>query len=244
MEWKLEPEYEQSFTEWQNNPGPQSTGQLLKQLNPVIGRALTSYAGGVSSNPTMKAKAKLMAANALNTYDPMKGNLKTHLLSQLRGLQRVAASEKNIIKMPEQIAYEYKKLEEAEKELEDDLGRPPNVYELSDYTGLSGKRIAHIRKAKMPISTGAILSQGEGSFMPSATIPGMTSSDDAWIEYVYDELSDYDRTVMDSLLGLHGKRKIPMVVLAQKLRVSPSALSQRLKKIQEKFDARGKLNIL
>jgi hypothetical protein len=50
---------------------------LLTTVQPAIDRAVVLHAGG--ANPTLRARAKRMAISAIQSYDPQRASLGTHL---------------------------------------------------------------------------------------------------------------------------------------------------------------------
>jgi hypothetical protein len=96
-------EFDTVYSQWKTNHTPETNTALLKTIQPVIDTAVSSYAGQDTS-PTIKSRARLMALKALETYDPNRGNVRTHLLSQLQSLRRVSAQAQNIISIPEQVS--------------------------------------------------------------------------------------------------------------------------------------------
>ena len=234
---ELESDFEPAYKAWKDADTPQTRGLLLKQVQPVINTAIHSYGSG-SASPALKSQAKLLALQAFHSYDPTKGNMKTHLLSQLRRLQRTAAQSNQIISIPERVALDRRHLMEAEGNLRDQLGREPSDLEVADYTGLSLKRLGYIRQASIGINTGSMLDEEGEVFSPASTIPGATDADDAWADMVYYDLNEMDRTIMDYTLGLRGIRPLSTTELASRLGVSPGAISQRKAKIQTLLDER------
>lgn len=232
---KLEPDYQSSYTAWKKAQTPETRYALLKNVQPVLDTAIYSYAGGNTSN-AVRSKAKLMALNAFDSYDPTRGNLKTHLLSQLRGLQRAAVDSQQIIKLPERVFSERNRLREAEESLEDSLGRPPSDAELANHTGLSLKRIAYVRKAHTGINTGSLQDETGEEYSPASTIPGSTSRSDAWRDMIYHDLSPVDQTIMDYTFGLRGTPIATNREIAQRVGLTEGAISQRKAKIQALLD--------
>lgn len=236
---QLENEYADAFSQYRAAQTPQTRSAMLKHLRPVIDEAMTSY-GGTNASPTLRSRARLMTLQSLDSYDPAKGRLKTHVLSQLRGLQRSAAQEANIISVPEQVSLDRQSLLEAEKDLADQLGRQPNSHELADHTGLSLKRIAHVRQARGSVSSGSVLAgagDGNDEFMPASQLPGQNEGD-AWAEYVYHDLDANDKYILEHLFGMHGADVRSTSQIAKDLGLSVSMVSQRAKKIQADLDAR------
>jgi len=223
---KLEPEYKDVYDTWKATPTPQTRSALLKQIKPVLDTATTSYGAG---SPTVRGQAKLMALHAMGSYDPRKGRLRTHLLSQLQGLRRVGAKSQNIISVPEQVALDRNSLIAAEKELRNNLGRDPSDGEIADYTKMSLKRLAHVRRSKGSVPTGMVTDPLSGN-MPGSVLPNQKN--DAWLEFVYRELSPVDQVILDYTLGLHGSPVLPNKDIAERAGITPSAISQRLARIQ------------
>ncbi len=234
---KLEPDYSDVFHAWKAADNPATRGALLTKVKPVLDSAVYSYAGAGAS-PHVKGQAKLMALKAFGSYDPNKGNMKTHLLSQLRSLQRVSAQGNQIISIPERVALDRRHMMETEGQLRDSLGRDPSDMEVASRTGLSLKRLGYIRGAASGVNSGSILDEDGEVHSPASTIPGAQGKDDAWAEMIYYDLGDIDRTIMDYTLGLRGAKPLANTDLALRLGLSPGAVSQRKAKIQQMLDER------
>ncbi len=228
------------YGQWQKARTPDNNTRLLKTVQPIVDTALSSYAGS-SPSTTMRSRAKLMALKAMETYDPNKGNVKTHLLSQLQSLRRAAAKENNIISIPEQVGLDFQRLNENENELRDQLGREPTDDELADATGLSTRRIRKIRAFHQPVAESATITESEDDSFGgdvASSVPGATSAHDAWLNFVYEDLGPTDRLIMDMTLGRNGRKRASNQQIAQRLRLSPGAISQRAAKIQAMIDRR------
>lgn len=235
-------EFDDVFDTWRKSPTPEINTQLLGTVQPIIDTAVNSYAGQ-SASPTLKNKAKLMALKALNTYDPQKGNVKTHLLSQLQSLRRAAAQEQNIINIPEQVGLDFQRLAAAENEMRDSLSRDPTDDELADMTGLSTRRIKKIRAFNQPVAEGMTAMQAGDSEDNmntdiASTLPNYTQHTDAWLDFVHGDLSPIDKLIMDMTLGRNGRRRASTQDIAQRLNITPGAVSQRAAKIQQMIDQR------
>lgn len=232
-------DFDAAYTQWQTNKNPETNTALLKTIQPVVDTAVMSYAGN-NANPSLRSRAKMMALKALETYDPARGNVRTHLLSQLQSIRRAAAQSQNIITIPEQVGLDYGTLSDAEAELQDELSRDPTDDELADRTGLSVRRIQKIRAFHQPLSEGTtqqVTEDGQPGDVASS-IPGATSGEDAWFNFVYDDLTPTDKLVADMLLGRHGRRRASTQEIARRLNITPGAVSQRAAKIQAMLDMR------
>lgn len=234
---------QQAYDTWKAKPTPQSRGALLQAASPVLDSALYTYAGA-SAGPNVRSHAKLLASKAFETYDPRAGNLKNHLMGQLRGITRYTGQQNQIIAVPERVALDRRDLASAEKELQDNLGRDPSDAEIADFTGLSLKRIGHIRQNNGVRASGSFLDDEGEVYSPASTIPGDASHDRAIQQMVYYDLTDIDRVIMDYTMGQHGCPRLETSQIAKRLGISPGAVSQRKSKIQSMLDEGQQLNLL
>jgi RNA polymerase primary sigma factor len=242
----LSADFDTLYPEWQKNQTPEMNSKLLATVQPIVDTAVSSYAGTTAS-PVLKNRARLMALKALQTYDPSRGNVKTHLLSQMQSLRRIAAKEQNIISLPEQVGLDFQRLSSAENELRDQLSRDPTDDELADMTGLSTRRIKKIRSFHQPISEGMTTAQRANSDDDTntdvaSTLPNYTKHTDAWLDFVYGDLSPTDKLIMDMTLGRNGRRSASTQDIARRLNITPGAVSQRAAKIQSMIDQRYQHN--
>lgn len=238
---RLEPEYHDVYTSWKNKPSKITMGALITRVRPIIDKGIISYAGG-SKSPTIRSKAKEIVIDSMNDYDPRMARLQSYLLTQLQGLQRYKGQQNNVITVPERVLLDKGRITSAEVELRDKLGREPSDKEIADYTGLSLKRIEYVRSYRPSSAEGAILDQSRNDEGQPGEGPAVVYDDDAaWLEFVYHDLSDIDQTIMEYTLGLHGSPKLSVTEIAERLGISPGAVSQRAKKIQEMLDQREEL---
>ena len=235
---KLEPEYADALGAWQQDPSKTNTGTLLRQVDPVLNNAIRSYAAGMSKSPTIKSRARLLAADAFKNYQPEKGSLRSHLLSRLQRLRRVAAGERQIMRMPEQVAMDQIRTNEATTELQERLGRPPSDRDLADHLGLSFKRLAHIRQGVRPVAEGTLTRAGpeEGTGQYAPEIRSNEQNFDNWLEFVYEDLDSTNQYILERVAGMHGRTRIAPVQVAKELGVTPGAISHRMAQIQRKLD--------
>lgn len=236
-------DFNELYTRWQKNKTPELNSKLLTAVQPVIDTALSSYAGQVS--PSTRSRAKIMALKAFDTFDPQRGNVRTHLLSQLQGLRRLAAKEQNIISIPEQVGLDFQKLDTAENELRDQLSRDPTDDELADFTGLSVKRLRKVRSFHKPVASGMLdqeTTDDSYSGDVASHLPNQNASADAWLDFVYGDLTPTDKLIMDLTLGRNGRQRTSTQEIARRLNMTPGAISQRAAKIQTMIDKRYEHN--
>lgn len=208
---------------------------LLAAVSPVVDSALRSYVGtGVS--PTLQTRARVLAIDAIENYDPAKAKLRTHLMSRLQSLRRHAARSSQIVSLPERMALEMGRVRLAHSEMADELGRPPTMLELADRTGLPPKRLGSLLSARPGLTHGQVVSSSaeELPSMPAVVHP---ARHEAWLDFVHGGLSPVDQLLFEHTTGYAGREVLPKTELARRLGLSPSAVSQRLAKIQAKIDA-------
>lgn len=239
-EFKLEPEYADVYNAWKQAETPETTTKLLQTVMPSIDKAISAHVG--QGNPNLRSRAKLMSLTALRSYDPAKARIGTHLMNQLQGLKRVHRQQQQIISVPERIALEHGQLVGAENELRDRLGRDPSTAELADYSGISMKRLRKVRRYHTPMAEGTFAAMGLENDEQTETPSVRQSPTGHWAELVYQDLDSANQLIMEHSLGLHGKRVLPNHVLANKLGISPGAVSQRKALIQQRLNEQQNLS--
>lgn len=237
----IEKDFETDYLNWKQDPNPTHTGTLLKKLQPVISSSIRTFA--LEDSPLTKSRARLLAADAIKSYDPSKAQLRTHVMNHLQGLRRITAQHAQLIHIPEAIALDKKHLLESELELRESLGRDPSDAELSANTHLSLKRIAKIRLAHSAVAEGATDNLATGG-VTGADMAVNLDDQTGWREFVYHSLPPTDQLILEHSLGLHGKPQLSNQDIARKLGVTPAAVSQRRTRIQDQLDMRDDLGVI
>lgn len=235
--WKLEPEFEMDYQAWKKDPSPVNTGTLVRQLQPSIDKGLRAYGGKGQAGLTTRGHAKKLAINALQTYDPTRAKLGTHVINHLQGLRRVQRGSTQVVHLPERVSLDRNRLLDIEADLQDRLGREPSVAELADYSGLSPKRIKYVRSFRSPVSE----SQFKARIGASGELEGYQPAvrfdySAAWQEVVYEDLNPVNQRIMEWTLGMHGQPAMSNQEIAKKLGLTPGAISQRKAQIQQMLD--------
>lgn len=241
----LEPDYAEPYANWMQQPSKENTAALLKAIDPVLSTATRAYGGPSATSVNLRSRAKQLALEAMSSYDPSKGPLRSHLLSRLQRLRRVAAQQRQIIRVPEQVSLDQMSLDSAAKEFEEQSGQPPSDEELADFTGLSLRRIQYVRKGMRPVAESTITrssEDGSGGYDP--TVQSLGESANPWTEYVYTDLDPTNQFIMERALGLHGHEQMKPGDIAKQLKLSPAAISHRMAHIQQKLDMREQLGML
>ncbi len=217
---------------WKRNPGSANMQRLLDAAKPVIGKALTSFAGG---DRAFTGRAKRLAIDAFKTYDSAKGaKLRTHLLIRLQPLQRNYTKRMSPLAVPERVQLDKMRIDRAEQAFTQIQGREPADAELAEKMGLSLKRIAHVKSfAGGILSEGQMVVDGEQSLPRSSVV----TPADIVVEYVHHDLDPIDKKILEWKTGIYGKRRLGTTEIARRLKITPSAVSQRAAKIALKLEA-------
>jgi len=223
---------DEAYDFWQRNQSPATMNQLLRAADPVIGRALTQYAGG---DKAMRARAKRLAIEAFRNYDPKHATkLKTHLMIRLKPLQREYTKRTSPLAVPERVQLDQLRLRKAEQELVELRGREPSDDEIAEYMGLSTRRIAHVRNFARGVLSESQMRNSEGELqLPTAET---VTSSDIWVEYVHHDLDPKDKKIMEWKTGYGGHEVLSTNEIAKRLSISASAVSQRSAKIARRLE--------
>lgn len=235
----LEDDFREPYTAWRAAPGPTTNSAMLKALHPTIEGAIRTHVG--EPNPLLTSRARVMALQGLQGYDPKRGRLKSHMFNHLLGLKRANRQQTTILKVPERIQLDQYHLGNATDELRATLGMEPTDDQLADYTGFNPARIAKVRSYRSGLSEGAIEDATGGQVFGGVVAAGGPESSH-WRDIVYDGLDDYHRRVMELTLGLNGRRPMANQDIARKLNRSPGAISQAKLRIQKMLDEEHELS--
>jgi len=221
---------------WLQKPTQANLGRVVDSLKPTIDSAMTTYVGAGAS-PITRSRARYLAIGAIRSYDPTRGAaLKTHVMTQLHPLTRYAVQSTQPVKMSERRLRQLKSLQDAEQGFEETHGREPSDAEMADTLGLSIKRINRIRSYATPF----IGTDAADAVAGAAPDTNYVDPEDVWIDYVYYDLDDTNRRILDWKLGRNGQPVLSNVEIARRLKVSPAAVTKRAARIQAKL-LEGKL---
>lgn len=233
----MEPDLVPPFVNWKKAPTPANTDAFLKAVQPIVDSGLRAYG---SDHPVLRSRARSILVDAMPKYDPRAAKFKTFALTHLQGLRRSSARYDQVIKLPETIGIGASRLDAAGRDLEDELGRPASDQELADRLRVPLKQLNRIRGVKSPMPEGALWSRLDDEDGPSspAVLGGNDEDTRAWHNFVYQSLGPVDQVILENTSGLNGRPKLQGKEIALMLGVSPAAVSQRRRKIQEMLDRR------
>jgi len=224
---------DEQWQTWNNDRSQANMDALVQTTGPVIDKALTSYAPG--SSPAVKSQAKILTRKAIENFDPNRGTkFQSHLYTQLQPLQRESMSYETLY-APERVRFDLRQVRDQSNQFNLENGRDPNDDELADFTGISKRRIAHLRRFdKMVLSEGRFTPEDDDA--DDSTLPGTEQAAKIWQAAVYEDLGNTDKLIYDLRTGRNGRSDaMSVTAIGKKLKMSPSAVSQRLKRISDKI---------
>ena len=206
---------------------PSASDTLLADHKRLIESQAAQYAKFVPYHVVL-AEAYRLARGAADTYNPASGyRFSTHLVSSLKKLSRLSTKHGGILRVPENKQFKIQKLNTAEEELRNEIGREPSISEVAEKTGMGLSEINGLKSSR----------KREVNVSSLAYAPVFIEGDnDDWVHYVYFDLPDRDKVIMEHKTGFGGKKLMSNDELARMLNTSPSTISNRVKVISDKIE--------
>jgi DNA-directed RNA polymerase specialized sigma subunit len=225
MDPKGNDSYSRAYNAWVVNRTPENMAGLVDAFMPTVNAEIMQYSG---PKELLRSRGRFIVTQAIKSFDPMGGTrLNSWVVTNLKQLSRYGKRLRPV-RASEVMLRNAAELSAIEKRLEDDLGRKPTDEELVDETGWSVKTIGDIRKSSVASVSGGSFGEddeGEGA----AAEPGLVrpSKVPYAAEAVYMGLDEKGKAIFDGKTGMHGKPMSSGSSLADMLKISPAAVSQR-----------------
>ena len=223
MDPKGQDSYTRAYNAWVVNQNKETMAGLVEAFMPTINAEIMQYSG---PKELLRSRARFLVTQAIRSFNPMStAKLNSWVVTNLKQLSRYGKRMRPV-RASEAMLRNAAELASVERRMEDDLGRKPTDDELTDETGWSPKMLAEIRKSAIASVSGGAESDAddEGSAEPGLIRPNGARYA---AEAVYMGLDDRDKTIFDAKTGLHGKSVQSGTSLADMLKISPAAVSQR-----------------
>lgn len=200
--------------------------KLLEDHKKLIEFEAAKYAGFVPL-AIVTAEAYKLANEAIDKFDEKSGiKFSTYLVNSLKKLSRLSTQYGGIVRIPENKQFKIQKINVAEEELRGELGREPTLSEISNRTHMSLKETTNLLATR----------KKEVTFANVASTPlFVTDGNDDWIHFVYHDLSETDKYIMEHKTGFGNKQILTTEEIAKKLHVSSSTVLNRLNMITSKL---------
>lgn len=211
------------YENWTADPSPENLKGVVDSLEPSINYSLSTV-GGVN-DPYLRAKARKIAAEAVQSYNPETAALPTWTTQQLMQLKRLARQSSPAMRIPEKAQLDNLSISHAEAEFLDKHDRYPDLDELSDAVRLPKKRIQDVRKMARAVPS-------ESALQGATVNPQEPDHYDEALDYVYADLDATDKKILEMKTGYGGKYDPqPADVIAKEVGIHPSNLTRRAARI-------------
>jgi DNA-directed RNA polymerase specialized sigma subunit len=216
-------EVPEEYKNWQKDPSPENYNAVIKYLGPTIQGGMTSFA-----NKDMRVRGRIVVDKALRSYDPSKGaSLKSHVFNNMKGLQRTRAERQTAVHVPENVRLNKLHISNFEKEYYDKHGIIPSDQTIADKLSISEKAVRKTRGGEM----GELFTDKGDS-----TISKQRTAADVWADYVYHDVDDVNKKIMEWTMGYNNTPKLSKTQIARELNISPAAVSSRIATISRKME--------
>ena len=205
----------------------------MDSLAPLIQSQVNKFKASGLPEAALKLETKRIVSDAIETYDPTRSQLNTHILNN-RKLGRFVQNYQNIGKIPEPRLHKIGLYNTVYDNLSADKGREPTVTEIADAMSISPIEIERLqielrKDLGMPDA---------GSGAEDDSFLDLTQYDEAdfnkrqIIEFVYYDSDPIDNKILEYYFGIGGV--IPLNTdkeIALKLNLTPASLKRRKVKL-------------
>lgn len=202
---------------------------LLQAYKPLIAQKVREWRPPAIPESAFKAELETHLIKGLETYNPERAALSTHLNVRLQKAKRYMVQHQNLAYIPEGQAAYIGKIQKARDQLTDELGRAPTHIEIGKQVGLTPKRVGTIVSAMRKDIPASVFGESD---------PGTkaTAREREVLSLLRYNLGPEELTVFKHLYGQDGHARIQSTnELAQKLNKSPSQISRLKSSILRKY---------
>lgn len=225
-----------NWRDWKATKNPQAFENLVDTYRKVFAQ---NYKQKLSNRSlpaaAINSEQLRLFIGALDSYDPAKAQLNTHVFNHIQKASRYVRKFQNIARQPER-TIGIGKLQAREKYLEQFLGRPPSVEELADDLSEDPSDIAAMKREVNLYNKEKRKELTFGSEFSEATAlktdPVLNK-----LYQVHAELNPEQRTVLEHKFGLFGKPQINSVSeIGNVLSMTPARVRTVNRQVKTKID--------
>src|SRR5690606_38395516 len=124
---------------------PEALQPLMKRYEPLLNNKVREWKAPSVDSTAFKAELQKQCINAAHSYDPTRGvAFNTHLQKRLPKAMRLNTRHQNIGYIPEGKATHIGRIQVAQNELQETLGRVPTHKELAEHLEMPQRRVTNI----------------------------------------------------------------------------------------------------
>jgi DNA-directed RNA polymerase specialized sigma subunit len=212
------------YTTWKQSQAPEDLNKLMNHLNPLIASEASKWKQTGINPDVLQGKARTLAFEAIQTFDPSKSQLNTHVINHLRKLNRFSIENQNAIRVQEDTIFAYRKFLQHKADKEEKLGKT-----LSDQEALKGFSEAKKIKDFKPMIEHYYTAASESN---SAPIRSDLGADSVGLKATFNQLKPTQQLIMQHTFGLNGSEILSNQDIAKRLNVSAPAVSKQKRVIE------------
>jgi len=216
----------EAWREWRRAPNDVNLGRLLQQLNPIIQREVSRWAGTLA-RPSLEMEAKKLAVEAIESYSPKAGAaLATHVTNRLKKLSRLSYTHQNIARIPEYQTLKFRTFNDAQMELADRFGREPTADELADELRWSNAAVSNFQ------------TNLRKEFVESGELPphfDQVHGASGEIDFIYHDLTPMQKKIFEHTTGYGGAQVLNNPQLVKKLKLTQGQVSYQKRALTDRF---------
>lgn len=203
--------------------------ELMTSLAPLINHSASRFANSGLPPLAIKLEGQRLASGAIDTYDPSKSQLNTHVTTHLKKLSRFVTNYQNVGHIPEPRALMIGTYNTLMANIEADKGRPATAQEIADAMSISLREVDRLQSEMRKDLSQQYASDDEDAIGfyeyidPTQSNPKLKQA----IEFVYFDADNIDKKILEMTFGLHGSMKFKANEIATKLRLTDFELKKR-----------------
>lgn len=213
--------------------------QLLSSITPIIRSQANKFKGAPIPMTAIELEGFRLASHAIDTYEPEKAQLNTHVINNLKKLSRYVTNYQNVGHIPEPRALMIGKYQALHSNLTEDLGREPNVYELADAMQVAVPEIERLQlELRKDLSMELPAADPELGGFYSYVRPDEPDPRKKQIyEFVHFDSDPINKKIMEYLFGLFGTPIKTKPEIAKLLKLSEEEVTSRSKDIAKELNS-------
>jgi len=204
--------------------------ELMGSLKPIIYRQVNRFKASGLPAISLKLEGLRLAEHAIDTYDPSKSQLNTHVTNYLKKMSRFVTNYQNVGHIPEPRALMIGKYQTAFDNLGADKGREPTIDELADHLQINPIEVERLQielRKDLAIKVEEADDESLGGFYFHSNSFGEDPKLKQAIEFVYYDANSVDKKILEYTFKLNNKPTLTDKAIELKLRLSTFELKKR-----------------
>lgn len=220
--------------QWKKTGDTNVRDLLLESFDPLIQKEVNVFKTSPLPTEAIKLRAVGLAAKALDTYDPEKSQLNTHLTNSLKKLNRFVYEYQNIGKIPEHRILKITQYRSIKDQLKDKLLREPTVMEIASEMKIAPIEVERLEtelRQDLTIKADSVDDEGGGG---TFYLDAQKFSNDTLeaVYFVYYGLSDpIEQKMLEYYFGIFGQPKKSALQISKDMNIPYTHVIKRLKEL-------------